>query len=158
MPIFVNQDTVCVYLVHSLELVEHDLVWKSQLDHTLTCTQFKLETAQKSDNKIFTRGHILLCTASYVNCIQKIDVATLDYLKASILTSWLLPSCFFCEIKGYVSFAANQNYQLENTLKQQITTKTKKNVTMKNLELQKNPKKQYEHILTSQFASIKNLS
>lgn len=90
------------------------------------------------------------------NCIQKIDVASLDYLKASILTSWLLPSCFFCEIKGYVSFAANQNYQLENTLKQQIATKTKKNDTMKNLELQK--KNQYEHILTSQFASIKNLS
>lgn len=156
MPIFVNQDTVCVYLAHSLELVEHDLVWKSQLDHTLTCTQFKLETAHKSDNKIFTGTHILLCTASYVNCIQKIDVATLDYLKASILTSWLLPSCFFCEFKGYVSFAANQNYQLENTLKHQITTKTKKNVTMKNLELQKKP--QYEHILTSQFASIKNLS
>lgn len=55
-----------------------------------------------------------------------------------------------------MSFAANQNYQLENTLKQQIDTKTKKNVTMENLELQK--KKQYEHILTSQFASIKNLS
>lgn len=63
----------------------------------------------------------------------------------------------FCEIKGYVSFAANQNYQLENTLKQQIATKTKKNVTMENLELQKK-KNQYEHILTSQFASIKNLS
>lgn len=57
-----------------------------------------------------------------------------------------------------MSFAANQNYQLENTLKQQIATKTKKNVTMENLELQKKQKKQYEHILTSQFASIKNLS
>lgn len=57
-----------------------------------------------------------------------------------------------------MSFAANQNYQLENTLKQQIATKTKKNVTMENLELQKKKKNQYEHILTSQFASIKNLS
>lgn len=56
-----------------------------------------------------------------------------------------------------MSFAANQNYQLEDTLKQQIATKTKKNVTMENLELQKK-KNQYEHILTSQFASIKNLS
>lgn len=56
---FVNQDTVCAYLVHSLELVERDLVRKSQLDHTLTCTQFELEIAHKSDNTIFTTAHIL---------------------------------------------------------------------------------------------------